>query len=601
MSAELFLNTLFHNKPGKDWILIWEKHPEREPEPSVKISYWFDHVAEAIKHFIKQGTLQDTYVGCGTSNKALPTYRRCKAEEISGIPGVWLDIDILNPAAHTKSNLPENETKALEIISSFPLKPTMIVHSGHGFQFWWVFDIFASFKSQRMREEAADLVHAFTWTMRDVARSMGYDLDMTFDLSRVFRIPGGRNFKSDPPAPVTLKNCNRDFYSFIDFNNALQAFRLKMGNDASSIEERKNTTIAMDNTIHGKHFVLDPQANPPQIKLKTLLDYDQKFRASWEHRRNDFKKGDDSASVYDLSLASFAFSAGWDDQEVVDLLIAFRRNNNLKPKLIESYYKRTLTAASNAIKQKESFEALETATIELACAVDGNEILKIKETAKQSLTQIFGIPVQRILKYPTDPVEYKLELEDRCIHLGPVQYIIEQPFFKRKFADIVGKYLVKMKEDRWKIIADAMLAICEDCPIGDDTTTRGLINYYLQQFLDQYIPLYDRNEGLLSHRPFFYKDSLYITGPDFRKYIGRFHKENITMKAMGIMLKDYGFQSIAMSIKKDNRWLMRSAWKIEIAKNKIAQYFVNADLLKNANEQYKAEEEAAKETPSFDF
>lgn len=601
MGVELFLNTLFHDKPDKDWILIWEKHLPTLEKSEIKISYWFDKVHDAIKHFIAQGTLQDTYVGCGTSARSLPTYRRCKANEITGIPGVWLDIDILG-SVHSKTNLPENDEKALEIVECFPLKPTIIVHSGHGYQFWWVFDKFLSFKSPKMHEEGATLLHTFTWTMRDIARSMGYDIDMTFDLSRVFRVPGGRNFKSEPPSPVTLRHCSKEFYSFVEINNAIQSLRIKMDNVVTPIEKRKNTSENIEKSVQGKQFVLDPNANPPQIKFKALMDNEPKFKTSWEHHPKLFKSGDESASAYDLSLASLAYGAGWEEQEIVDLLIAFRRNNNLKPKLVESYFRRTLSAASNNVQHNDNIEELNALVEEIktdASLTPAEKNARIEE-AKKLLTQVFKTNIRRLLKYNSDPPEYKLELEDKSMHLGPVQNVIELPFFRRRFADAVGRCLPKMKQKEWDACANAMLAICEECEIGADTTTNGLINYYLQQFLEQYTPLYDKNEGLLSHRPFFNQDYLYITGPDFRKYIGRFHHENIAIKSMGIMLKDYGFQSRDIRIKKDDQWLTRSAWRIEITKSKIAQYFVNPELLKNANEQY-IEDQLSKESPSTKF
>jgi hypothetical protein len=68
--------------------------------------------------------------------------------------------------------------------------------------------------------------------------------------------------------------------------------------------------------------------------------------ASWNHAREDLP--DQSPSSYDLSLASMAVAAGWDDQETVDLLIACRRFNHCPPKLRVDYYERTLTKARSS-------------------------------------------------------------------------------------------------------------------------------------------------------------------------------------------------------------------------------------------------------------
>jgi hypothetical protein len=78
------------------------------------------------------------------------------------------------------------------------------------------------------------------------------------------------------------------------------------------------------------------------------------FKASWEMKRK-FSSGKESGSEYDLSLAAFALQAEWSWQETVNLLIAFRRTNGLKPKTViegdptaplrGGYYSRTLSMA----------------------------------------------------------------------------------------------------------------------------------------------------------------------------------------------------------------------------------------------------------------
>lgn len=61
--------------------------------------------------------------------------------------------------------------------------------------------------------------------------------------------------------------------------------------------------------------------NRPAEKFSCLLR-NRRFAATWERRRDDLQ--DRSPSGYDLSLASQAVTVGWADQEIVDLLIAFR-------------------------------------------------------------------------------------------------------------------------------------------------------------------------------------------------------------------------------------------------------------------------------------
>jgi putative DNA primase/helicase len=92
-------------------------------------------------------------------------------------------------------------------------------------------------------------------------------------------------------------------------------------------------------------FTVDAQASPPEDKLAALLSRPT-AAASWNHAREDL--ADQSPSSYDLSLASMAVAAGWDDQDIVDLLIACRRHNQSPPKLRTDYLVRTLAKARSS-------------------------------------------------------------------------------------------------------------------------------------------------------------------------------------------------------------------------------------------------------------
>jgi hypothetical protein len=88
--------------------------------------------------------------------------------------------------------------------------------------------------------------------------------------------------------------------------------------------------------------------------MYALTEAEPLFKASWEMKRK-FPSGKDSGSEYDMSLAAFALQADWSWQETVNLLIAFRRANGLKPTTVidgdpgtplrKGYYSRTRSMA----------------------------------------------------------------------------------------------------------------------------------------------------------------------------------------------------------------------------------------------------------------
>lgn len=89
-------------------------------------------------------------------------------------------------------------------------------------------------------------------------------------------------------------------------------------------------------------FTFNRDAQAP-AKLQALLAADLRFRKTWEERRADFKN-DSSPSVYDLAAINVFREAAWTPQEIVDALIARRRErgDKLKPR---AYYVTTLTKA----------------------------------------------------------------------------------------------------------------------------------------------------------------------------------------------------------------------------------------------------------------
>ncbi len=100
----------------------------------------------------------------------------------------------------------------------------------------------------------------------------------------------------------------------------------------------------------GLTLILTPDAEPPKEKFEALMEI-EKFRLTWLAQRTEpeFQKADGSPdwSSYDLSLATQAFKKGLSDQEVVNLLIKFRRQHNANPQKAQrpDYITRTLQKA----------------------------------------------------------------------------------------------------------------------------------------------------------------------------------------------------------------------------------------------------------------
>lgn len=89
-------------------------------------------------------------------------------------------------------------------------------------------------------------------------------------------------------------------------------------------------------------LVLDPDADPPAEKMQALIKKDREFKKTWSHKRSDLP----SLSDYDWHLALFAYNRGWSNQEIANLIIAFRRTygnaDDRKKSMRPDYILRTL-------------------------------------------------------------------------------------------------------------------------------------------------------------------------------------------------------------------------------------------------------------------
>jgi len=163
---------------------------------------------QAAKVAVDKSKSKDVYFGLGLHPEELGRSQRGKAEGVIAIPGFWADIDVKGEA-HKNSNLPPSGKDALKILEAVPLRPTAIIHSGHGLQIYWLFKELWVFEDDEERQEAQDFSKRFQAMLRAKANEYGWALDGTHDISRVLRLPGTRNHKLEP-VEVRVLQANED-------------------------------------------------------------------------------------------------------------------------------------------------------------------------------------------------------------------------------------------------------------------------------------------------------------------------------------------------------------------------------------------------------
>jgi hypothetical protein len=207
--ASQFLRTLYPEIPGYLAVFCL---PAGE-------SYFSKSHDEAARIAISRAQQQNVYIGAGTFSTPLQQGRG-RRSDVAAIPGVWADIDIAGEA-HKAEHLPPTLEAALALLHTIPLTPTMLVHSGHGLQAWWLFKEPWVFDTDEERDKAQHLSTRWQRYILENAQRLHYTLDNTADLSRVLRIPGTINLKvANKPQPVRFREGGTR-YSLDDFEHYL--------------------------------------------------------------------------------------------------------------------------------------------------------------------------------------------------------------------------------------------------------------------------------------------------------------------------------------------------------------------------------------------
>jgi hypothetical protein len=593
----VFLEALFRASPDDLYILIWTL-PDKQ-------SYWFQHLDEAAAQVRLLGRERDTYVGMALAPRIFTGRNggpaRCPAHETAGIGALWADIDVAEGGAH-KKNVFASRAEALEFVRALPLEPTMIVDSGYGFHLYWCFKEPWVFLSAADRMEAEVLAIRWRDTLKERGRRAGRVVDSVGDLARVMRVPGTFNFKrADDPQP-----CN-----IVSFSDERRYDPSEFEEFLIDTDRIPQIATSEEDVAAGADFVLDPQAAPPRAKWEALQELDPRVKLSFAHKRRDMP--DQSASAYDMSLASFAANVGWTRQEIVNLLIFHRRSHGEDLKLRYSYYVPTLAAAMRGIAYERALEALDEVstapppppvltqralgdlmvsavageTPEPTEGVSGNTPDEAPDPHDENadggppappldadapnvidvLEAILRFRIARLIKYVADEPVYVLETDRGTITLGAVENLIDQTRFRNKVAALVGVYVPILSKAKWAKVAQHLLNLCVVEGIGEENTEHGRTELWIADYLASFKPasglLDDVSLGDLAVQgaPFILDGYLHVFLGSIEEFLFRVKRQVTTSRMLGVYLKGLGFEPARINCRIRGARTSRSVWR----------------------------------------
>jgi hypothetical protein len=269
-----------------------------------KHTQWFhaNHLEKAVTYALKQAHQCDVYVGVGLRGTRVPKGRG-EAHDVIALPGLYADID-LKHAVHKAGNLPESINDARDILDAISLPPSLLIHSGHGLQAWWLFRELWTFETADERQHAAQLNQRLQATLRAAAERHGWHLDGTADLARVLRIPGTFNRKvAHEVMPVTILEADLDRrYNPSDF-------------DAHLIEITATTQPLTTADVSGDMTPIELHTLKIPTWLKTLIKFAEDVNA---------KKPYTSRSEALFDAVQGLIKAGCDDRTITSVMLDAR-------------------------------------------------------------------------------------------------------------------------------------------------------------------------------------------------------------------------------------------------------------------------------------
>lgn len=572
MDSREFLLALFGDAPSPDnLIVVWGK---------ASGARWCESVEDAARATADLTQKEDVYFGVSLQSAALNgklSSQRGRADSTSGIGGLWVDIDWQGDG-HKKTGLPRNRQDAMSLLSFLPAQPTVVLETGGGIHAWWMFEEPWLFLEEGERIAAARLARGWQDVVAQAAKVRGWNIDRTHDLSRVLRLPGSLSHKHGKI--VVAISADGPRYNPGDFDVWMPETIGHVGLEDKTSE------------VHGHGLVLDADAEPPSAKLLKLMELDACFEKTWKRRRRDLP----SQSEYDMAIANALVSAGWTDQQVVNALIAHRREGGGEPKLRPGYYAGTLAAVRRDRNRADARSRLHEKATERVFHVEHNpsstrtstaDGLQPKQTVKVSddpvdkaeqpaiqtdqrasmlsdLSAALGTEVLGLRRYPGDPPTFELALKAGRVTLGDAEGVMSFRSIRKAVANATGIVLDPMKNHEWLPLARALLAICEDVSLGDQDSPATALAVKLASYLRSRGVAENVEAGLRGRMPFDGPHGrVYVRLDDFGRWL-RVDGDSPQGRVLARWMRGLGAAPETVNYKesRSDRWSATHAWRV---------------------------------------
>lgn len=520
-----------------------------------------DQIETDVQKYIDEHRIT-LYYNVGVTRTELASSVRGSKSDVAGVGCIWMDIDL--PKVDSKKNYPPLE-HVMAALGDMPLRYTTLVDTGGGVHVYWLFNepqLFEDVKAAEKFESTLTKPWANLFKVK-LAKYGAYDIDSIHDVSRMLRIPGSWH-KNGKQCVVAESN---------------YALRYSADDFLTYVEE-VNVDVIVPKFI--PKFKSEITGALELEKLEALQVNSPAFKKVWE-RKTVYS----SDSECDAGLARHALIAGWSDEEIGNLLVAF--NKKYTPHRLDKLYRTeseygTYIGRVVAFVRREAAKAPEKQRFSTGPA-DGptlddpadtpEDTTDARKIALRKLSTILGgIPVFKWIQVGYENPLYTIVVADpkknneaKTIRIGGEAAVVDGPavFQRRLFSEIQhripAQYTTKAEWNNFLVGLAQIVEIVE----APEVTTQAMALAGIRQYLEEKRFGRDKDrDRVLRMGGAYYDESegkLYIHLQDLIKHLnmhGGGHKWNVVEMVSAVT--NLGFHRESLNYEVDGKRSTKSYW-----------------------------------------
>lgn len=374
---------------------------------------WFDTAGALVDALPRLSTLAREKQA-GIFFGVLPRCARGKGKAEDIVPGMaaWADLDF--------KDFEGGEKACRKTLADFPLRPSIVVHSGHGLHGYWL-----------LREQTDPSI------LVDLAARLAATLggDNVADAPRLLRLPGTVNRKnSNEPVPVEIESLTPNLcYNEVDFDEVLPQLDRPNTLSKDGTQDRESAGIVFESKIsQNVQVLLDSNR-----RLSNLFNGEGKPECDEGGRRLDR-----SSSGYDYSFTYTLAMSGVSDESELATALWHRPDNSARLKG-EAYVIRTVLKVLNRIAIVDSLRAEATS--------ESDETSEVR----------INFTVDRVRTFNSVPRLFELTIQGQTLTLNTTQ-LLSTTAFRKHFVDVLNWVpRLPIKPAEWSRVVNRWLAEAE--------------------------------------------------------------------------------------------------------------------------------------------